>query len=357
MSERNSSQSKTEQPTRKRLRDLRRKGQVAKSPDVPATAAVLVGVLCFSLAGEYLLDRLQSTLQSAVTADFDALSDPQMLLQWTRAQLVAAALLILPFVLIVAAASVLAGFLQVGPAFSMEPVKPELSRLNPVEGVKRLFSLRNVAELLKLLVKTCVLVAVTIVLIRYLLPVVLRAHWLEVGSILPLALRSFTLLAWSAVACFIVIGAFDVWFQQWDYRRRNRMSLEEVRREHKEIEGDPHVRGRRRQLHREVSTANMLQNVRRAKVVVVNPTHVAVALYYEPGETDLPVVLAKGEGDLARRIRSIAEEEGIPILRNVDLARQLQSQAQVDQYIPDELIEPVAAVLRWVRSIRTGEGT
>ena len=354
MNDKDSSQSKTEPPTHKRLRDLRKKGEVAKSPDVSATAAVIAGVIYFAVGGGYLLDRLKGIVHSAASADFNALSDPQALLQWMRELFVSALVLVLPFVLILLAASALAGFLQVGAVFSMEPIKPQLTRLNPVEGVKRLFSLRNLVELAKLLVKTLVLTVVVVLLVRYSLPTLLRSHWLEVGSILPLALRFFSLLAWSALACFIAIAAFDVWFQNWDYRRRNRMSIDEVRREYKEMEGDPHIRGRRRQLHREVGTANMLQNVRKAKVVVVNPTHVAVALYYEAGETDLPVVVAKGEGDLAAQIRRIAEEEGIPILRNVDLARRLQATAPLDQYIPDDLIEPVAAVLRWVRQIRTG---
>lgn len=354
MSNRDSSQSKTEPPTQKRLRDLRKKGQVARSPDVSATVAVVAGVIFFAVGGSYLLDRLKGILDQAARADFNSLSEPQVLLQWTQDVLTTAAWLVLPFVAILVAVTALAGFLQVGSVFSLEQIKPQLSRLNPVEGIRRLFSLRNLVELLKLIVKSVVLAVVVALLVRHFLPTLLRSHWLQVGSIMPLALRFFEVLAWSALACFIAIAAFDVWFQNWDYRRRNRMSIEEVRREYKEMEGDPHIRGRRRQLHREVNTSNMLQNVRKAKVVVVNPTHVAVALYYEPGETELPVVVAKGEGDLAQQIRRIAEEEGIPILRNVDLARRLQASAPVDQYIPDELIEPVAAVLRWVRQIRTG---
>src|SRR5690606_30949576 len=116
-------------------------------------------------------------------------------------------------------------------------------------------------------------------------------------GILPLALHFISILCWWAIVTFVALAAFDLWFQHWNFRRRNRMSIIEVRREHKEAEGDPHVRSRRRQLHREVSDAAMLEKVRKANVVVVNPTHIAVALYYESGETDLPVVVAKGEGE------------------------------------------------------------
>lgn len=357
MSKNDSSQSKTEPPTAKRLRDLRKKGQVARSQDVMATTAVAVGVVWFALSGGFLLERTQVFMQRVVTADFNALGEPQAVLDLTRELFVDAIWLVLPMIGVLLVVPAVCGFLQVGPVFSMEQIKPQLSRIDPIEGVKRLFSIRNLVELAKLLLKTVILATVVMLLVRYWLPTLLRTHWLQAGDILPLASRSIAMLTWWALACFLAIAAFDVWFQQWEFRRRNRMSIDEVRREHKETEGDPHIRSRRKQLHREVAATNMLQNVRKASVVVVNPTHVAVALYYRAGETELPVVLAKGEGDLARRIRGIAEEEGIPVLRNVDLARRLQATTPVDQYIPDELIEPVAAVLRWVRELQRGDLT
>jgi type III secretion protein U len=344
-------QSKTEQPTPKRLRDLRKRGDVAKSPDVPATAVVVAGVIFFALGGGYMIDHLNDILVRSARADFKALENPAALLQWTRQVLFEAVVLVLPLILVLASASALAGVIQVGAVFSIEPIKPQLARLNPFAGAKRLFSLHTLVGLLKLIVKTLVLGAVIWLVTLHALPNLLRSHWLPADGILPFAARLFGILAWSAVGAFIAIAAFDLWFQSWDYRRRNRMSIEEVRFDQKEAEGDPHVRSRRRQLHREVSDATMLQNVRQASVVVVNPTHIAVALYYEAGKTDLPVVVAKGEGHLAREIRRIAEEEGVPVLHNIDLARRLQAEAPIDQYIPDELIEPVAAVLRWARSL------
>ena len=123
-------------------------------------------------------------------------------------------------------------------------------------------------------------------------------------------------------------------------------------RESREMEGNPHIRQRRRQMHHEANMAGMMDNVRKANVVVVNPTHIAVALFYEKGETDLPVVVAKGEGFVAQSIRDIAEQEGIPIMQNVKLARGLHDNVPLNQYIPDEFIEPVAIVLRWVRDMQ-----
>lgn len=352
MSERETSQAKTEPPTAKRLRDLRRKGQVAKSPDVGATAGLVAGLGALLIAGEQLVDRLSRVLERSASADFKTFDDTQVLVQWSADMLIEMAWMTLPIVLIAVVVALLAGFLQVGPVFSTEQVKPQVDRINPVTGFKRVFSMRTFVELIKLIVKSVLLGAVVWVAAWHALPTLLQSHWLPVAGVLPLATRMLETLGWCAIAVFIAIAAFDLWFQKWEFVRRNRMSIDEVRREHKETEGDPHVRSRRRQLHREANEAGMLAGVRKASVVVVNPTHIAVALYYEMGETDLPVVVAKGEGELARAIRKVAEEEGIPIVHNVDLARRLRSEAPVDQYIPEELIEPVAAVLRWARDLQ-----
>lgn len=352
MNERESSQSKTEPPTQKRLKDLRKRGQIAKSPDVAATVAMVAGVLFLIFGGAAMLERLSGVLERSASLDFRSLDSPQVLMQWTYAVLLQVVWATLPIVIALVVVGVLAGFFQVGPVFAGEQIKPQLSRVNPVEGFKRLFSLHSLVELVKLSVKAAALFTIIWICVRAALPELLRSHWLPDGGLLPLAIQLLRVMCWSAIICFIAIAAFDLWFQNWDFRRKNRMSIEEVRREHKEMEGDPNVRHRRKQLHREVGEASMLENVRKANVVVVNPTHIAVALYYQPGETDLPVVVAKGEGELARAIRRIAEEEGIPVLHNVDLARQLRAEAPVDQYIPEQLIEPVAAVLRWARNLQ-----
>jgi type III secretion protein U len=352
VSEQESSQAKTEPPTQKRLRDLRRKGQVAKSPDVAATVAIIVGVCFFVFAGDFVLNRITRVLNTAASVDFRTLMDPQALSQWTARMLLEVIWITLPIIVVLVVVSVITSFIQVGPVFASEQVTPKLQRIDPIAGIKRLFSIRTFVELCKLLVKAGLLTAVIWLTARHALPTLLQSHWLRVEGVLPLALHLLKILCWFAIAAFIAVAAFDLWFQKWEFLRRNRMSIEEVRREHKEVEGDPLMRHRRKQLHREAVEVSMLGNVRRANVVVVNPTHIAVALFYEAGETDLPVVVAKGEGELARAIRKIAEEEGIPIMHDVDLARRLRSDAPVDQYIPEELIEPVAAVLRWARDLQ-----
>ncbi len=350
-----SSQSKTEQPTAKRLRDLRKRGQVPRSKDLTPTAVLVMCVAYFYFAGAHMVDQLKGVLYRVTTADYKALVSSSDIMNWTADLFFQSILIPMPLILALFVVSVLISYMQVGAVFSIEGIMPQLDRVNPIEGAKRLFSMENVIELIKLILKTAILGVVVYVIVVSMLPTLLRAPWLLLGGILPLASKALGILSWSALGCFIAIAAFDFWFQKWNFIRRNKMSMEEVRREYKEMEGDPHVRGRRRQLHHEINVSNMMDNVRKANVVVVNPTHVAIALYYEDGKTDLPLVVAKGEGHIAQQIRKIAEEEGIPVLRNVDLARRLLERVPVDQYIPDEFIEPVAAVLRWARGLRQGE--
>lgn len=358
MSSQSSSQSKTEQPTNKKLRDARKKGEVWHSKDLTATLAIMLALVLFALGGMGLVQRLGALLARAAGADFTALDEPAMLLQWTRGLLAEAAWICGVIVLLMAAAAALIGSIQVGAVFSLEPVKPQLSRLNPVEGVKRLFSVRSLVELIKLVLISIVLAAVMWWIARATLPALVRAQWLPVGGLLPLAATILRPMAWAVTIAFIAVTLFDIWFQRMDYIKRNKMTKDEVRRESREMEGNPEMRGMRRRLHHEVSMGNMLENVRKANVVVVNPTHIAVALYYEAGVTDLPLVVAKGEGYVAQAIRDIAEEEGIPIMRNIKLARGLNEAVQLNAYIPDEFLEPVAEVLRWVRDFhgRVGEG-
>ncbi len=147
---------------------------------------------------------------------------------------------------------------------------------------------------------------------------------------------------------FIIIAAADLVFQRFQFTKEMRMSKQEVKQEYKEMEGDPRIKGRRRQLHQELMMQNTVHAVKRSTVVITNPTRIAIALEYREGETPLPVVRAKGENLMAAQIIRLAEQEGIPVMENVPLARALHEQSQVDQYIPSDLIAAVADVLRWV---------
>ena len=352
-----SMQSKTEQPTLKKLRDLRKRGEVPNSRDFTVTMSMAVSLV----AGIYLLrtlcNELTSMLANAVTLKLTSLHTPKDIAQFSQKYLLSGLLSAMPFVLLATCTSAITGFLQVRGIVAFDQVKPRLDRINPVEGIKRLFSLHSIVELIKLMIKALLLFSIAYLLLRSMLPVLLNARFLPAPNWFVLAGSILATLMWTSITGFSLLALCDVWFQRWNYMRRNRMSKEEVRREQKETEGDPHIRVKRRQAQHEFSMQNMMDNVRKANVVIVHLTDIAVALYYDKGETKLPVVLAKGEFTVAQAIRDVAQDRRIPILHDAKLARRLLDETHVNQYVPDHLLETIAAAMRWVRDPRVTEIT
>lgn len=340
---------KTEHPTPKRLRDAREKGDICKSQDVPSALTVLGIGAYVSVMGESAYERLQAMTElvfSVMHLPFEeALPRAMAGVGGTILYIVA------PLVGLAMMLALLANFAQVGFLVSIQGAMPKLENLSPQKWFKKVFSLKNVIELIKNLIKTVVLTcAVWTVMQKYLpaLFVLSRGNITDLWIVLGRAGRDLLLIAG---AVFCVIAALDYFFQRWQYNKEHMMSKDEVKREYKEMEGDPQVKGKRKQLHKELLSQGALDNVRRAKVLVTNPTHYAVALDYEKNTTPLPVVLAKGEGELALRMIAVAKQEGIPIMRNVPLARALFEEGTENAYIPKEFIGPVAEVLRWVQDI------
>jgi type III secretion protein U len=345
-------QEKTEEPTTKRLRDARKQGDIWQSHDFTTTVAIVVFALLAVAGGKIALAWLAQGLGEMVVASTQKETN---LLHRLRAAMLDLGL----WTIIAAAISVLisavASAIQVGGVMSFERLAPDINRLNPIEGLKRIFAWRTAVELIRLLIKLVALGVVLWVLGRSQLPLLAQAQHISLTGWLLVGGKQFESMLLLCSVVFGVVALFDLFYQRWDYMRRKRMSKEEVKREYKDREGDPLLRGMRKQMHQEINFNNMLNRVRKASVVVVNPTHVAVALYYEPDETPIPMVVAKGEGEVARAIREAAEEAGVPIYRNVSLARTLNSDTPIDDYIPDDLLEAVAQVLRWVERMKKQE--
>jgi type III secretion protein U len=345
-------QEKTEEPTAKRLRDARKQGDVWQSHDFTTTVAIIVFSLLAIAGAKPALVWMAQGLGEMVMASTQ--KDTNMV------QRLRAAMLDLGLWTVIAAAisvivSVVASAIQVGGVMSFERLSPDMNRLNPIEGLKRIFAWRTVVELIRLLIKLLALCVVLWILARSQLPLLAQAQQVPLAGWLLAGGKQFEAMLLLCCVVFGVVSLFDLFYQRWDYMRRKRMSKEEVKREHKDREGDPMLRGLRKQLHQEINFNNMLHQVRKASVVVVNPTHVAVALHYDPDETPIPMVVAKGEGEVARAIREAAEEAGVPIYRDVSLARTLNSGTPINDYIPDDLIEAVAQVLLWVERMKKQE--
>lgn len=340
---------KTEQPTSKKLRDAREKGQVSKSQEVVSTAVVLTVFFYIWIGGEWILNNL--LFMTSFPASLHGMAFLDALNGMLMTTLVVFIKISLPLLVLTIAVGVAANLLQVGFLFALEPAKPGLDKINPKQWAKKVFSVKNAVELVKSVLKIVIL----FVIIKRLMEQSLQALTLlpetEQGDLVLLLGNILKILVLHCGAAFAVIAAVDYFFQKYQHIRELKMTKDEVKREYKEMEGDPHIKSKRRQLHQELLVSNTLDNVRKSTVLVTNPTRLAVALFYDEDKTGLPVVLAKGDGLLARRMVEVAQEEGIPIMQNVPLAQDLYTQAAVEQYIPSDLIEPVAEVLRWVREM------
>ncbi len=344
------SNNKTEQPTPKRKREAREKGDVCKSQDIASVATVLGLTLYLYFIGPDILERLLFLVEFPMLEMHKPFNE--IASTYSSIAIDTLIILVVPVVCFVMALALISNLVQVGFLYAPKAAMPKLENLDPAKWFKKTFSMKNFVEFLKNVVKVIILSLVTwyvfeknLALLFQLETQTIYGYWNVVGSILS------DLLIITTVA-FGIIAVLDFLFQKWKYNKDHLMSMEEVKQEYKEMEGDPQIKSKRRELAREIATQDTMSNVRRAKVLVTNPTHFAVALEYEKGKTPLPIILAKGEGHIAKRMIKVAEEEGIPIMRNVPLARELFATGTENSYIPKNLIKPVADVLRWVQSIQ-----
>lgn len=350
MAEKNDGGDKTEQPTRKRLLDARKKGEVAKSKDVTSTVVLIAWLGLGALLAGYAVTRITHLFDMA----FQALlhPGPHAFEAAIHASGEVFVLVSLAFFAPVAVVGLLTDFFQVGPVFQFERMKPKMDHMNPAEGFKRMFNTDNLFEVGKSALKTVVLGLVVFIVVAGQFRELTALPLGNAGSAMTaLGKVTFQLVA-SAAAAFILVGALDAAYQRFSFLKKMRMSHRDIRQELKDSEGDPMIRGQRRQLHQEWANRNSVEAARGASVLVVNPTHIAIALDYDPAQHPAPVVAAKGEGPLAAEMRRAAEEAGVPIIRNVDLARAMNARAEVDEIVPEEMFAAVAEVILWAQRMR-----
>lgn len=352
MAESESGAEKSEDPTEKRKQDSRKKGEIARSRELNTLAVVLAGTGGLLTFGGALGQRVMQVMHKNFSLPRELLLDERYmavsLLQ--SAQMAGDALIPLFMVLLIAA---IVGPVALGGwLFSMEALAPKFSRMNPLSGLKRMFSMKSLVELLKALGKfTVVLMVALIVLSRARLELIaIASEPLEMAI-----LHSMQVVGWSALwlACgLIIIAAVDIPFQIWDSKQKLKMTKQEVRDEYKDTEGKPEVKGRMRQLQREMAERRMMSAVPEADVIITNPTHFAVALKYDAEQGQAPVLLAKGGDFLALKIREIGTEHQITLLESPALARAVYYSTEVDAEIPAGLYMAVAQVLAYVYQLR-----
>lgn len=341
---------KTEQPTEKRLQDAKKKGQVAKSQDLTGAVLLIAAVGTVWLVGSYLgeitlgLVRDHLSSASAFKGDFtrelavSALTQGVIEMFW----------ILMPLFLIIMVFAVLANYLQIGSVFSTESISPKFEKLNPVEGFKQKFlKSRSYVEFAKTIVKLIITAVVAGYVMWQSREDIVHLISKDSDIVAPFTLGLVVEIGLKVGLAFLALGALDFFLQRMLHRRDLKMTKQEVKDEYKETEGDPLIKAHRRALHREILAQSLAAAVRDADVVLANPTHLAVALKYDRGTAGAPIVTAKGADLMASQIRLIAAESGVPVKRDVGLARALYL-LEIEDEIPEELYEAVAAVLQWV---------
>ncbi|MBI2891905.1 MAG: EscU/YscU/HrcU family type III secretion system export apparatus switch protein [Deltaproteobacteria bacterium] len=342
---------RTEPASQKRKREAREKGQVAKSEELTAGLLLLVAAGVLAWLGPAAFTRLAS-LTARVLAGAPA--RPMAPALALRAGLVEGAAAALPGLVALAAIGGAVTLAQVGPFFDLKPLTPRLERLDPIAGLKRWFSGRALYGLAKGLVKLAIMGWILYAFLRSLVPAIAGMVGAPPGVLASTLGDAIVTLLVRGGAVLVAMGLGDLVYQRWQLGKELRMTKEEVKREHKESEGDPHHKAERSRLHREILAHSRIEDVRRADCVIVNPDHIAVAIRYDEEEMEAPQVIAKGERAIARQIIDVARAHGVPIVRDVPLARALND-LEIDDVIPEELYEAVAEVLRFAFAERDAE--
>lgn len=360
MAEQNDSdQEKTEPATPRRLEKAREEGQIARSRELATFLLLLSGVFGLWLTGSALYDELGLVMEQAFLFDRSLAFDSARMLShvWTLGQNMLLALM--PLFAMLAIAAILGHTMLGGWLLSAKSLKPQISKLNPFKGMKRMFSSQALAELGKAIAKSVLVGGIGVVYLMSQRGTLLGLMEMPLSQALATAMRITALGCLLIVASMILVVLIDVPYQLWSHHKKLRMSREDIRQEHKESEGDPHVKGRIRSQQQAMARRRMMSKVPEADVIVTNPTHYAVALSYDPNAMAAPRVVAKGADEVAARIREIGEANGVPRLEAPPLARALHRHVDIDQEIPAALYTAVAEVLAWafrLKQIETDGG-
>lgn len=343
---------RTEQATGRRRAEARRKGQVARSREIPAVLVLLAGVSILFSAGAQMGRQLSAQMVKSLTQITAFSLNPENVFFLCREGLASMARMLGPLLLGVLAAAVLGNFVQVGTLLSPEAIRPDLSKLNPFKGLGRLFSKQGAVELLKSLGKLLIIGWVAFSTMQEEWPQLMALWHREVGGILACTAQVSLRICLKSLLAMALLAALDYFFQRWSFEKGLRMTKREVQEEFKQTEGDPLIKSRIRSLQREMARRRMMAEVPKADVIITNPAHLAVALQYQPLEMSAPVVVAKGAGWIAEKIKEVARAHRVPILENKPLAQALFRGVDLGQMIPSAFYQAVADILAYVYRMR-----
>ena len=345
---------KTEPATQKKLDDARKEGKVARSKDLTEGFALVVLFLLLKVFVGYIGERMMGLFNNTIgrMAEFEqvnrgALSTVAVTTMLTNA-IVELLLIIWPFLVFGFAIAFLISVYQVGWKVSTKPMEPKLSKFNPINGFKRIFSKDSLVELVKSILKVGIIVYITYTSLKDEANNLFILYEISLNQAVALVGEIILDVGLKISIVFVLIGVADYFYQRWKFADEMKMTKQEVKDEYKNTEGDPQIKGRIRQKMREVSQRRMMQDVPTADVVITNPTHFAVAIKYDAEVSAAPIVVAKGEDFLAQKIKEVAKEHNVQIVENKPLARMLYHNVDIGSEIPPELYQSVAEVLAMV---------
>ncbi|NWF97649.1 MAG: flagellar biosynthesis protein FlhB [Nitrospirae bacterium] len=337
-------QEKTEKATPRRKQKAREKGQIARSRELISMASTAGMVLMFYFSGNTFMSRIEEMMRKLLGFQYGR--NPEIAMKYALSEMM---WILMPFLAIAFTFALFAGALQGG--LVLKPLSMELERLNPLGGIKRLFSTTGLVELLKSLFKFIVGGFVMYLVLKNLMNFLPFASSLEVQEITSVTGRILLKAILIIFLIFFIFAVLDYFYQRWSFERSLKMTREEVKQEFKETEGDPIVKSRIKSIQRELARKRMMQEVPKATVVITNPTHLAVALKYVKDDMAAPLVIAKGAGYIAEKIKEIARNHRIPIIEDKPLARALYK-LEIDTFIPPELYRAVAKIIAYIYKLR-----
>lgn len=352
MAEEQSGQEKTEQPTAHRLSEGRKKGDVAKSMEIPSAAVLLLGLLSIYLMGQYLLGNLLLILRHYLPNLHVIEITPGNMTTLTKEAMMFSAMVVGPLMAVVLVAALISNYAQVGFLFTTEKIAPKFEKIDPIQGLKKVFSMQTLATSIKSIAKLCIVGIISYLEVAKNLDKIIPLMDQEPYAILVFYAKISFWIFLKAAVIIALLAAIDYAFQRWQFMKKMKMTKQEVKEEAKMTEGDPMVKGRIRSIQMEMARKRMMAEVPKADVVITNPTRLAVALSYDSETMSAPLLTAKGAGLIAKRIKEIARENNIPVIEDKPLARALFQHVEINNPVPDNLYQAVAEVLAYVYGLK-----
>ncbi|AYD40672.1 fused FliR family export protein/FlhB family type III secretion system protein [Clostridium fermenticellae] len=343
---------KTEEATPHKKSESRKKGQIAKSKELSLAFTLLACTITLLAFGSYAGSSLKATMIAFLNNYLNQSLSYNSVKEVTLIMVIRIAAVFLPITLPIMLMGILVNFIQTGALFTTEPLKPDFSKLNPINGFKRMFSMRSFMELIKDIAIVLVVGIIGFKFVKENYTYILTLGNLNPPFILEAIGKLTVSIFFRITLCMVIISIIDYVFQRYQYNKDLKMSKQEVKEEFKQDEGDPQIKGKIKQKQREMATRRMMQEVPKATVVVTNPTHISVALKYEKGKNSAPVVVAKGADLIALKIKEIAKENDVPIVENKPLARLIYSEVELNRAIPMEMYQSVAEIIALVYSTK-----